>query len=51
VTTKFDFGTVYLEALRRVNSRVVEEKADTAGQTLDAINGSGGAASGPTENQ
>jgi hypothetical protein len=51
VTTKFDFGTAYLEALRRVNSRVVEGKADTAGQTRDggSINGSVGAANDPTQ--
>jgi hypothetical protein len=57
VTTKFDFGAAYLEALRRVNSRVVEGRADTVGQTPDGNSGnstiSGGAtaASDPVENK
>ena len=35
VTTKFDFGAAYIEALRRVNSEVVEGKAGTVGQAPD----------------
>ena len=58
VTTKFDFGAAYLEALRRVNSRVVEGRADTVGQTPDGgnsgnstISGGATAASDPVENK
>jgi hypothetical protein len=45
VTEKFDFRTAYLQALQRVNSRVVEGKAGTVGQTPD------GAASDRAENK
>ena len=58
VTTKFDFGAAYIEALRRVNSEVVEGKAGTGGQAPDGgnsgnstIGGGATAASDPAENK
>ena len=58
VTTKFDFGAAYLQALRRVNSEVVEGQAGTVGQTPDGgnsgnstISGGATAASDPAENK